>query len=316
MDCRGRRGFTLIELLTVISIIGVLIGVMIPAVQRVREAANRSHCGNNLKQIATAIHSYHDLYGAIPPSRMDASGGVTWAVLILPFIEQQTFYADWDVSKWYYLHPPHVRQTRVSTYFCPARRGTGADAISIQGEVPESGAWKQATSVYNPPYFGALADYAVCAGDNSHGHAFHGPNANGAFVIGHFTHDNTTYPPTIKNCTSRTRFATLTDGLSYTFLVGEKHVPFGKFGREIEGDASIYNGDQLNMNASRVAGGEYTLARTPDDPFKINFGSYHIGVCQFAMADGSVQAVPSTISGKALKAMAVRDDGRQGLPDF
>src|SRR5262249_15894481 len=96
------RAFTLIELLVVIAIIGVLIALLLAAGEKVREGANRTTCGNNLKQIGLAIHNYHDTYAALPPSRLDKSGGITWSVLILPYIEQDNFYKRWDVNRWYY----------------------------------------------------------------------------------------------------------------------------------------------------------------------------------------------------------------------
>src|SRR4051812_38984198 len=95
-----RFGFTLIELLVVIAIIAILIALLVPAVQKVREAAARTKCMNNLKQIGLGIHNYHDTFRRLPPDRI-VNDWPTWAVLILPYIEQADLFKQWDLTKRY-----------------------------------------------------------------------------------------------------------------------------------------------------------------------------------------------------------------------
>jgi len=99
---RVRRGFTLVELLVVIAIIGVLVALLLPAVQSARESARRIQCSNNLRQMGLAVHSFDDANKVLVPSRMENYGGVTWVVFILPYIEQGNFATKWDLNRWYY----------------------------------------------------------------------------------------------------------------------------------------------------------------------------------------------------------------------
>jgi prepilin-type N-terminal cleavage/methylation domain-containing protein/prepilin-type processing-associated H-X9-DG protein len=307
---RRRAAFTLIELLVVIAIIAVLIGLLLPAVQKVRESAARAQCSNNLKQIGLAIHKYHDETGALPPGRIDASGGVTWAVLLLPNIEQDNFYRQWNIMRWYYVQPASVRKTQVNLYYCPSRRSADASSVSTQGETPDTWPWIPDPNA--PPegngkqWFGALGDYACCDGNNLGG-AFNTIDADGPMILGNVTYVSPAkLPYTIKSFSSRTRFATLNNGLSNTLLIGEKHVPQGKFGQESNGDGSIYNGDPANENASRIAGPNNLIAKSPSEAFNIQFGSSHSGGCNFLVGDGSVRSISPSIDGATLGRLSSR----------
>jgi prepilin-type N-terminal cleavage/methylation domain-containing protein/prepilin-type processing-associated H-X9-DG protein len=317
---RNPRGFTLIELLVVIAIIAVLIGLLLPAVQKVREAANRSSCGNNLKQLALAFHSYHDAFRSLPPDRVGRDAYITWAGLILPFIEQENIYKLWNTGPngvtWKYAdQPPEALEAQVKTFFCPSRRSPG----QISDGTHNTG------NAGNRP--GICGDYAVCCGDgkvpDGSGGWQHddmngdrdGDRANGAIIISNPPPDNP-WPNPVATFKSQTTLASITDGTSSTFLLGEKHVRPGQFGQGGDGDNSLYSGSAYK-SAHRCAGRFHPLARSPNDPipqdppgsYHYNFGSYHPGLCQFAFADGSVHAIRVTIDTDNLERLANRHDG-------
>src|SRR5262245_4946376 len=122
---RGCRGFTLIELLVVIAIIGVLIALLLPAVQKVREAANRTTCGNNLRQLGVAMHNYHDANGGFPPGRghlpVTNTFAHSWTPYILPYIEQDNLYRLYDFTK-VFSDPANLpaTQTPLKILICPS----------------------------------------------------------------------------------------------------------------------------------------------------------------------------------------------------
>src|SRR5262245_42451475 len=126
-----RAAFTLIELLVVIAIVAILIGLLVPAVQKVREAASRSTCQNNLKQWALAVHGYHDSKKALPEASRNNPRRV-WVVLIWPHVEQGTMYLQFDTNVHFYQPPNTITNTTTGIYakpaplyYCPSDRPGG-----------------------------------------------------------------------------------------------------------------------------------------------------------------------------------------------
>ncbi|WP_233578281.1 DUF1559 domain-containing protein [Tautonia sociabilis] len=135
MTQRNRRGFTLIELLVVIAIIGVLIALLLPAVQSAREAARRAQCTNNLKQIGLALHNYESTWGSFPMGEMP--GGMSPQVALLPFVEQNAIYDSFNFNlgqRWIWTQPATITvgRTRISTYVCPSEIYTEYASDSFQ----------------------------------------------------------------------------------------------------------------------------------------------------------------------------------------
>jgi prepilin-type N-terminal cleavage/methylation domain-containing protein len=156
---RGSPGFTLIELLVVIAIIGLLVGLLLPAVQAAREAANRTSCANNLKQIGLALRQYEVDHGCLAPSFAKVQGA-SWMVLILPYMEQDNLFHQWDMTKTYYEQSDTARLTQLQNYFCPTRRSPAdVKAGSVSGDVSSTTVDPNAPNIP-----GALSDYAASIG--------------------------------------------------------------------------------------------------------------------------------------------------------
>jgi prepilin-type N-terminal cleavage/methylation domain-containing protein/prepilin-type processing-associated H-X9-DG protein len=126
---RRRSAFTLIELLVVIAIIAILIALLVPAVQKVREAASRTECQNNLKQLALGLHAFHDANRGFPPARMTIPKLHSWTPFVFPYIEQAPLYqryrwdVDWDDAATNDANPGGVNQAPLSIFLCPSAPG-------------------------------------------------------------------------------------------------------------------------------------------------------------------------------------------------
>ena len=308
MPLRTSHGFSLIEILVVIAIIGILIGLLMPAVQSAREAANRTHCANNLKQIGLAMHLYHGEHKHLPPSRIGLMEGPSWAWQILPYVEQNNLYQQWQPGFPYPGMAPgsaitanakkqasKIMSSVVPLFFCPTRRAPESAGPAIPLQQPRAECMME-----GPTLPGAVGDYAASIGTTGFDYTI--------MVVGS--------PPIPANGCFQAlvgvRFADIRDGLSNTLLVGEKHVPAG-MERQYPWDYSLYDGEYPVGN-TRAAGPGFPLAVSPND-LGLKFGSLHPGNCQFVSADGSVRLIVNSIDPVVLGLLSQRDDG-QPIPDY
>jgi prepilin-type N-terminal cleavage/methylation domain-containing protein/prepilin-type processing-associated H-X9-DG protein len=287
-----RRAFTLVELLVVIAIIGILVALLLPAIQAAREAARRNQCMNNLKQIGIAIQMHHDAKGRFPMGR-NANGpmSVSWAYNLLPQLEETAVYEAY--RKEFRVDAPEnarAMRTPIEVYACPSRRRAAADRNFDNDDDP-------------PLVLGAasLGDYAGNAGDEPD----QGMEGNDFTTSGI---DKTKAGPIFSG--SRFSARHITDGMSSTLAVGERHIPPVPAGVDPNmehfeiGDTAFLAGDTLQ---NIICGTENGLADGPDDVPQDEddgeidypderFGSAHSGVVQFVFLDGHVDALATDIA--------------------
>ena len=283
-----KGGFTLVELLVVIAIIGVLVALLLPAVQQAREASRRTQCSNNLKQMGLAVHSFHDAYNYIPYTRLDVRE--TWAVLLWPYLEQQSLFTKWEMNKQYYDQVPEVREATLKVYVCPTRRSPPKK--TIDGDVHQDG-----TRAHTP---GGVGDYTSCAGTPAGTNDYY---EGGTFSSVLYTEQTAANGVFWYKGPKPLRFPSVTDGISNTLFIGEKHIYVKNLNRE----GSIYNGD--HGNSFKKAGVGAALVRNINATSG-NFGSWHPGVCQFLLGDGSVRILRNEINLTTLGYLAHRFDGQ------
>jgi prepilin-type N-terminal cleavage/methylation domain-containing protein/prepilin-type processing-associated H-X9-DG protein len=216
-----RGAFTLIELLVVIAIIGVLLGLLLPAVQKVREAASRMKCQNNLKQFGLALHGFHDAIGYLPPGMATEGNNQdcfhTGFTYLLPYIEQDNIHRLYHYDKqWYDPVNYTAVEQQAPIFFCPSNRDSGT--IDLTPYIAQWGAPM-------PPYVGA-SDYVLCKGANAclwTDTSGIPPQARGLFNEVQF--GSTVNPagqgPWVSVPQQSVRLTDITDGLSSTFALGE-----------------------------------------------------------------------------------------------
>ena len=283
-----KGGFTLVELLVVIAIIGVLIALLLPAVQQARESARRTQCVNNLKQVGLAVHNFHDTFGELPPSRIQYEY-LGWSAVLLPFMEQTNLYDQLDLKKKYKDQTTAAQQASIAGYVCPSRHQQGDLTTTVQAINEDNG---------------AVWDYATVSGPSGDNSIIRQLNKEkGMIVVAKGNKDQ---------YTSQTNFASVTDGLTNTIMIGERHVPINHLKDETTGhDGPILSG--WAYTTMRAAGPDYPLASNKRDDVDgvahLVFGSFHPGITNFVMGDGSVRPIQVNIDEANLGRMASREDG-------
>jgi len=331
-----RKGFTLVELLVVIAIIGILAGLLLPAVQAAREAARRMQCGSNMRQLGIAVHNYADSFRRMPASSRGYGGCVGNAVngqvknahglvSLLPFIELQNLHVRFNHNQAYSINAGFQRATG-TVIGDPATNGNAALATTVVGAFlcPSD----------NNPAIGRLAGDAYGPAPG-----FVGAATNYDFIVSAWSEFGTCNSfVSLSSATKRmfggdmnTRMAEVTDGLSNTFMMGETtkaHVNGAGFAWAyrawvmvgIDPHADATNG---GINVWHQPWIHPTWQNPPYVPVRgharswwVPASSLHAGGCHFVMGDASVQFVAETIEMQTLDRLSAMGDGQVvALPD-
>ena len=321
---RPRPAFTLVELLVVIAIIGILVALLLPAVQAAREAARRMQCSNNLKQLGLAFHNYSDTTKCFPinyamrgqagfPNTGPgiANSGRSWMQMILPYIEQNNLFNNIDFTVG--LQPKTsapatpvgknrlVAQTIIPTYLCPSDDSNEGGILASRSDLNETNA---------PADKWAVTSYKACAGSNWNAGLFAWVNSGATGVGGKNSGQsdglnlgNGVICSNQTNVNSPTKMAHLTDGTSNTFIIGEAMPGWSQWNW-------WYNPNAVTATCAIPLNRVLKVTKNIGDwPNNYSFASRHPGGAQFAMGDGSVHFVSETISTISYRALATISSG-------
>jgi prepilin-type processing-associated H-X9-DG protein/prepilin-type N-terminal cleavage/methylation domain-containing protein len=336
LAARSRLAFTLIELLVVIAIIAILIGLLIPAVQKVREAANRAKCQNNLHQIGTAIHNYHGVFRRLPPAATRAPDvwmhGPTWWVYILPYVEQDTVY-----NQTKFTGQGGVNETFWFGDTSPVNKSVYEGIIFPLMRCPSSNLpeWNQAGVNGENPYKAYEATYTCILGSDRHPStdtsSGNGPVSDGGVIL------------LRKTAQEAIRLSDITDGTSNTIMVGEQsdwaNNPTGdtfyddmrssdsrgafmgtSYVTQPKGPGSLLgcggtgsNNCKRCYNTTTVVAAfnskRYVFSQSGDERCNTPIQSVHSGGANVLFADGSVLFLSDAIDINTFKNLVDRNDG-------
>jgi type II secretory pathway pseudopilin PulG len=306
----------LVELLVVIAIIGILVSLLLPAVNSAREAARRIQCSNNIRQLGLAVHNFHSARRELPPMRV-VDHQMTWLQLILDYMEESALQDLWDNRLGcFYDQEFRTRTAEVSSFYCPSQTHEGRTVQVIPDNVHGHPRRDPLTGM---PWEGSIADYRAVSGSTC-------PVSDGGVMVilpggsysgstGHFVDgalpqaekskvkffDNDRRQ--LKSYKAITSFRHIKDGTSRTLLAGEVSRSLAESGHALSGDhlpgypTGLLRPFCQNCTASDEMGGDN------------GFGGGHPGVVMFVFCDDSVQAISRSIDPVVLDAMATRAGG-------